>query len=300
MFKKFYIKSSKNIKFNNQHVFYSPNKKNLDYYFNKLINNLINKKNLRIIRLSDGEYTMLFGHKFPMFKNISLFRYLLRITIYFFEKLKEILPKNKILVFNKVHAGIYNNSDINKLRNFTFKFLKDYLKNDNNYLALHLSFDKKGKTFVEVFFKSIFLYFKNINVKITEKNYLPSYLIYIIFNNKNFLKKIIYKKKILIINHVTKSDKIIVHEYLKKNFNCKIIDFIKIKKGRSFFSNIKVNKKYDLVLVSAGIGKFHIFNQLKNYPSKIIDIGAVIEKWKNNYNYIENRPFLNYKSNSKI
>ena len=37
----------------------------------------------------------------------------------------------------------------------------------------------------------------------------------------------------------------------------------------------------DIIFVGAGIGKVHIFNQLKNIQAVIIDAGYIFETWEN-------------------
>jgi len=246
----------------------------LESFYSTLLKALDDKEHFPIIRIADGEFQFLLGKnefnmrkpKFMLIKNLlgELYR---KVFGFKFE------AKSRTYT-----SGVYAKSDFKDVKDKYADCLK-YIAN-NGIVALYTII--KPGFYTEQYLPKLFRFFGKNQIFLNEKNYVPFYFIYIVLTNKRYAN--IYDgKKIHLITSFDNKRKNKIESTLFA-LGVKSITWTQISRDRSLFDNIDTNKisfNTDIVFVGAGVGKVNIFNQLKSFPSLIIDAGYIFETWQN-------------------
>ena len=273
----FKLKDYKNFNSENRKVylFEDRNCDDLLDTFYKRINDLILKKeHFPIIRIADGEFQFLLGkNEFNLRKPFH------KLVIHLTKQLFEKILKPKFEAKSRTYtSGVYSHSDRYNVKNQYSECLK-YISKEG-VLALYTTI--KPGFYTEQYLPRLFSFFKENGIDVNEHNYVPFYFIYIILTNKKYSKIYINKNIHLVTSFNTERKEKI--ENTLNSFGVESITWTEISRERSLFDTINVSNKVkdaDIIFVGAGIGKVHIFNQLKNIQAVIIDAGYIFETWQN-------------------
>ena len=246
----------------------------LESFYSILLKALDKKEHLPIIRIADGEFQFLLGKnefnarkpKFTLIKNLlgELYRKIFRVK---FEARSRTYT-----------SGIYAKSDFKDVK-YKYADCLRYIA-DNGILAIYTII--KPGFYTEQYLPQLFKFFDKNQISLNKKNYVPFYFIYIVLTNKRYAN--IYNGKN--IHLITSFDNERKNKIEKTLFSLgvKSINWTQISKDRSLFDIIdknKISSNTDIVFVGAGVGKVNIFNQLRSFPSLIIDAGYIFETWQN-------------------
>jgi hypothetical protein len=252
----------------------------LESFYSTLLKALDKKEHFPIIRIADGEFQFLLGKnefnmrkpKFMLIKNLlgELYR---KVFGFKFE------AKSRTYT-----SGVYAKAD--------FKDVKDKYADCLRYIAdkgiVALYTIVKPNFYTEQYLPKLFRFFSKNQISLNENNYIPFYFIYIVLTNKRYAN--IYNgKNIHLITSFDNERKNKIENTLFA-LGVKSITWTQISRDRSLFDNIDINKisiNTDIVFVGAGVGKVNIFNQLKSFPSLIIDAGYIFETWQDPYLRLE-------------
>ena len=253
----------------------------LDYQAKKLIEKIVTsqakKKALPILRLSDGEYTFLFGYKRPVFRNVDIFTYTLRYLRYVikYKFKKQVSASTR----PGVSSGNYTFEESTKARERVVSGVIGVAS--NGYLALHTTY--ATKPFQEAYHADLVSFLRGIGVGLSETNYIPFYIVYALFQMPDF-KDILCGKSLTIVTHASLAKKQVIEQSLMMNYAIGSINWIDISQSRSLYDRLaEPSSVGDFIFVAAGIGKFNIFSQLleRGVHATIIDVGYMLEVWAN-------------------
>jgi hypothetical protein len=235
-------------------------------------NSLINKSNLIILRLADGEFQFLFGKKISFKRlNISLLKNI-------FNYVKSYFGKFHIVAATApgISSGKYSKNDVNNYRSKAFDNII-YLSK-KGILALYLI--KKKSFDISNYFESIDSFLSRNKIKLSSNNYHPFYFVYIILLNSRF-NYLFSGKSVLIVTGDVHRKKEKTEKYLyQKGFYS--VDWYCISSERSIFDSVLIpQNKYDFIFIAAGIGKLVLIDNFFQVNAVVIDIGFVLEIMNN-------------------
>jgi len=240
----------------------------------------IGKEFFPIMRLSDGEYTLLLGFHYPYVLGHSFKKYFNKVVV---------TAKNKLFkkkYFNAatlpgVSSGNYNISEIEREQKRIVDQIRVIAK--NGVLALHLTYPLRP--FQEHFHLPLKIWLNKNNIELNRKNYYPFYFVYALLRGSH-RSKIFAGKKILVLHSATGTKRDNIISALKSEGVEEVI-WYGISTNRSLFDKIELQKKFysaELALVGAGVGKFNIITQLESLKIPCIDAGFVFEVWADDEN----------------
>lgn len=256
----------------------------LNNFYKRILKIIKSNEYFPIIRLADGEFQFLLGTNELNFRKpfVNLIFHLLK---QYYEKLlnKKFEAKSRTYT-----SGRYNINEIKS--DIIYKYsiaLKEISK--NGILAIYTII--KPGFYSEQYLPKLELFFKKNNICISKTNYIPFYFVYILLTNKKFIS--FYNNKNVHLITSFNNDRKIKIESTLKSYKVKEITWTKISKDNSLNDKIDIKKiatNVDIIFVGGGLGKVNIFNQLKNFPSLIIDAGYIFETWQN-HNLVKERDY---------
>jgi len=263
-------------------VTFAPSPVECEKWYELFICNLkakIGKTYYPICRLSDGEFTFMFGKRPPYDNSIfkaSTLKYYAKKTI---KKILSLNKKNGFQAFTGklYHSGAYTEGERKDALPEYFKQLKGI--SVDGVLALHLSYNSENP-FQEHFFPDIKNWNQQASIIFDTSNYVPFYFVYAMFGGSDG-KEILKDRNVLVAHGATGKKKENIIQGLL-NDNAKHVEWLQISDKRTLLEKIDVSPflgKVDIVLVGAGIGKPNIFEQLKPLNVPCIDPGYYFEVW---------------------
>lgn len=244
------------------------------------IENKIGKEYFPIMRMSDGEYTFLLGHRFPNKSGLNLTEYIkktLRTTYQKFFKRSSFVAAT----LPGVSSGIYTSKEIANQKKRIVEQIKFIAQ--NGILALHLTYSHKP--FQEHFHYPLKKWLDKNEIAINQNNYYPFYFVYALLRGQ-FKYKVLKNRPVLVLHSATGNKKENIINSLKKEGISTII-WHEISQSRSLFDTIDIKPKYhsaELALIGAGVGKFNVMAQLAPLKIPCIDAGFVFEVWADENN----------------
>lgn len=226
---------------------------------------------LPIYRMADGEFIFNVGRRTPIIMHkYKLYGYIKYIAQTIRIKIRHIFLNSETTCWGENYPK--NNIDILK---------KDYLNSVKfvssfGYLAIH--FNRTEGRFSEEYIKPMCKWFDQSGIAVTVKNYIPFYFIYALLcgpDSDIFIRN----KKILVITSADSQKREKISESLKF-LGAHSVAHIGISRNNAMNDEINIGeppKKYDLILVAAGIGSVSILAQLRMSNTLCIDAGIFVE-----------------------
>ncbi len=262
----------------------APEVRDCENWYNEFIDEIINsvgKKFLPIVRIGDGEFLLLLGDvpvdfRFSIIEKIKL--YLVKIKWQFL--LKGGISAKTV---GQYHSGRYTLKECLIARNELPQIIRDL--STKGMLAPMTMFKVPTEPFAERYFPYFDSWLKKYSISLNNKNYCPQYFIYSALTGSR-RSELLFGRRILIINGALGAKQHQIITGLKKE-GVSEVHWLQISSDRSMFDIIDVTPyigKVDFAFVGAGLGKFHIFAQLKDLEVPCIDAGYVFEVWSDEEN----------------
>lgn len=247
----------------------------LDNFYRRILKIIKSNEYFPIIRLADGEFQFLLGTN-----ELNFRKPIIKLAYHLLKQYYQTLFNKKFEAKSRTYtSGRYNINEIKSdiIHKYSIA-LKEISK--NGILAIYTII--KPGFYSEQYLPKLELFFKKNNIYISDVNYIPFYFVYILLTNKKFIR--FYQNKNIHLITSFNNDRKTKIENTLRSYKVNEITWTKISKDNSLNDKIDIKKiatNVDIIFIGGGLGKVNIFNQMKNFPSLIIDAGYIFETWEN-------------------
>jgi hypothetical protein len=260
------------------HKVLSPRHRDCREWFDEFVGKVrgaIGKHYLPVCRLSDGEYTFMFGEQ-PPDERLPFWQKLI-------SRAKQSLRVSKrdrqfnAFTLDLYHSGTYTNAEQQQVRQEYTRWLKRVAQ--RGVLALHLTFG--GAPFQERFHPAVGHWLVDNGIEISDDNYYPFYFVYALVTGPR-RREVLAGRRVLVVNGSDPQRHAAITAGLHREGVAEV-GWCPISERRSLFDRIDPTPyfgKYDLAVVGAGIGKPNVLVQLEPLQIPCIDVGFVFAVWQ--------------------
>lgn len=235
----------------------------------------IGKSFLPVCRMSDGEFSFLFGQQPPNLRLPAAARVQRGIR----QALGNI--RRRFTGFHASTAPGVSSGDFTlaEWQEYRTVLAGDYLAIlEQGILAIHLSFGQKP--FQEHYFPALGRWLANSGHQLTTSNYVPFYFVYALLRGPR-MRSVVTGRRVLLVHSAVGRKREAITRALSA-FEPRSIEWLTISPNRSFADTLDLNsiaESPDICLVGAGIGKPRILRQLERLKVPCIDAGYTFEAW---------------------
>jgi hypothetical protein len=235
----------------------------------------IGKHFLPVCRMSDGEFSFLFGQQPPNLRLPAGAR--------FQRGIRQALGsmRRRLTGFHASTAPGVSSGDLTpaEWQQYRMVLAGDYLSLlEQGILAIHLSF---GRTpFQEHYFPALGRWLADSGHQLTRSNYVPFYFVYALLRGPR-MRNLLTGRKVLLVHSAVGRKREAITLSLAA-FAPRSIEWLTISPNRSFADTLDLNsiaESPEICLVGAGIGKPRILRQLERLKVPCIDAGYAFEVW---------------------
>lgn len=230
---------------------------------------------LPVCRMSDGEFTLLFGPQPPSLRYPPARRLRMRLR-------QAVGIVRRRLTGLRAHTakGVSSGSmSYAEIRGLAPVMAREYAAVARaGILGLHLSY---GKTpFQEQFFPAISRWLGEQAVTLTPDNYVPFYFVYALLRGPVF-PELVSGRRVLVVHSAEGGKRAAIAAAIRAA-GAREVDWLTISSSRAFADRLDLTAlpaRPDLCLLGAGIGKARLFGQLEPLGVPCIDAGFSFEAW---------------------
>ena len=230
---------------------------------------------LPVCRMSDGEFTLLFGPQPPSLRYPPARRLQMRLR-QAVGLVRRRLTGLRAHTAKGVSSGAMSYAEIRGLASVMAREYAAVAR--SGILGLHLSY---GKTpFQEQFFPAISRWLGEQETTLTPDNYVPFYFVYALLRGPVF-PELVSGRRVLVV-HSAEGDKREAIAAAIRAAGAREVDWLTISSSRAFADRLDLAAlpaRPDLCLLGAGIGKARLFGQLEPLGVPCIDAGFSFEAW---------------------
>lgn len=243
-------------------------------------------RHLPVIRLSDGEFKLLFGIVYDSY-DANPFRAL---CSFIRQHLSQLIKRGSFTAGTRRHvsSGNYARNELVNIRKLYPKYLRQIAT--KGFFCLHLTHGSLF-SFNEKYFSRLRKFFISSNIELKPENYIPFYFVYALLSSPHF-SSLLNNSRILLIHSATGSKKSRINNSLLK-YGPLSITWHAIDSSKSFYNKIYIDnpQSYNLVLFGAGVGKPALISQLSELCCPCIDAGYMFEVWADGPQIASLRPY---------
>jgi hypothetical protein len=230
---------------------------------------------LPVCRMSDGEFTLLFGPQPPSLRYPPARRLRMRLR-QVAGIVRRRLTGLRAHTAKGVSSGAMSYAEIRALAPVMAREYADVAR--AGILGLHLSY---GKTpFQEQFFPPISRWLADQAVTLTPDNYVPFYFVYALLRGPAF-PQLVSGRRVLVVHSADGGKREAIATAIRAA-GAREVDWLSISSSRAFADRLDLGTlpaRPDLCLLGAGIGKARLFGQLMPLAVPCIDAGFSFEAW---------------------
>ncbi len=243
--------------------------------FTARVSNAIGSTYLPVCRMSDGEFLLLFGFQPPSIRLPMARRAWIRCL-----QAREMI-RHRIGGFRAETAPGVSSGAMSHAERLTLApvLSKQYAEIANEgILGLHLIY--ATNPFQEQYFPAVRKWLAEHAVRLTLDNYVPFYFVYALLRGPAF-PSLIAGRRVLVVHSAT-GDK---REAITRSINEAMprgVEWLSISATRSFADTLDLTRlqdRPDICLLGGGVGKAHLFPQLRPLGIPCIDAGFAFEVW---------------------
>lgn len=234
----------------------------------------VGRRHLPVVRLSDGEYLLLFGPQLASTRAPAAVR--LRAAVHLLKY--HLNPRARVVARSPGYeSGAYTRDEARRLR-------EDYASACRRiaslgYLALHLEHGRDP--FVEQYFPALGRWLSANEIELTMSTYVPFYFVYALLASPH-REDLLQDRDVLIVTHAEASKRDRVEETLE-DFGTASVSWFSISERRSAFDRLDLSRSelrgFDLAFVAGGLGAPLLIEQLAGLEGPVLDIGYMLEAW---------------------
>jgi hypothetical protein len=242
---------------------------------------------LPVCRMSDGEFSLLFGHQPPSLRYPPAQRLKMRLR-QSLGIVRRRLTGLRAHTAKGVSSGAMSYAEI---REFAPLMAREYAAVARaGILGLHLSY---GKTpFQEQYFPAISRWLADQSITLTLDNYVPFYFVYALLRGPAF-SRIVSGRRVLVVHSADGGKREAIRGAILAAGG-RSVEWLPISATRSFAERLDLSRLVEapeLCLLGAGIGKARLFAQLEPLGVPCLDAGFSFEVWANPDNQWD-RPYM--------
>ena len=230
---------------------------------------------LPVCRMSDGEFTLLFGLQPPSLRYPPARRLRMRLR-QAVGIVRRRLTGLRAHTAKGVSSGAMSYAEIRGLAPVMAREYAAVAR--SGILGLHLSY---GKTpFQEQFFPAISRWLADQAVTLTPDNYVPFYFVYALLRGSAF-PQLVSGRRVLVVHSADGGKREAITAAIRAA-GAREVDWLAISASRAFADRLDLATlpaRPDLCLLGAGIGKARLFGQLEPLGVPCIDAGFSFEAW---------------------
>lgn len=242
--------------------------------FTEEIVGAVGRRYLPVVRLSDGEYLLLFGPQFASTR--APFAVRLRAAVQVIQY--HLNPRTGVVARSPGYeSGAYARDEVRRLRDDYASVCRRIA--DLGYLALHLEHGQDP--FVEQYFPALSRWLSANGIQLTMSTYVPFYFVYALLASPH-RERLLRNRNLLIITHAEASKRGRV-EHALEQFGTANVSWFHISKRRSAFDRVDLSpselRQFDLAFVAGGLGAPLLIEQLGELEGPVLDVGYMLEVW---------------------
>jgi len=242
------------------------------------IQSAIGRKYLPVCRMGDGVLVFAIGRFIPFIRGSK----------------EKLVPYIKRLLVSLLHRGInrlrgginfsigmgdlgfaeYSKLEWKSLRQTFGAALQEIGK--LGFLCPFLSY--RDNQLAQQYYVPFIKWLKSNEITLDQKNYYPFYFVYALLNGPD-RGIILGQKRILVITTLDRNKEIKIEKALKAE-GAEYVQFINVKKSRTMFDKLNLEKiqlPVDVCLIAAGMGTAQLLLQLKSTGTLCLDAGWAME-----------------------
>ena len=251
---------------------YSGTKDDFNSRFDKFFANVLScrrHKFFPVLRVSDGEYIILFGRRPYISPQRPIYSFLEIVSV-FRHYLSDVYHPRTANIYS---SGKFSRHDLKCLKAACLRSLNSMLRQDY-YVAFHT--DIAGKPFLEQYLRPVDSLLNSAGP--SRERMIPFYFVYALLS-PFYLQQLIRGQRLLIVTGMNEEKRRSAKQYLI-GYGCISVDFHVISSTLSHreehdFTYTK--NRFDVIFIGAGAGKFPLIESLRPSCAPCIDAGYMLE-----------------------
>lgn len=246
----------------------------------------VSTRHLPIVRLSDGEFRLLFGPR-PASSRAPLTaraKSVLEVVGFKLNPWVQLVAGPS----GQYESGTYRRDELRELRSAFAAACRQIA--DQGYLALHLEHGQVP--FVEQYFPPLGRWLEANGIQCTSSTYVPFYFVYALLAGSH-RERLLRERNILVVTHADAEKQQQIERSLT-NLGASSVSWLNISQQRSAFDRLNITRhqlqKLDMALVAGGLGAPMLIHQLRGLCGPVLDVGYMVEVWANP-DFEHDRPF---------
>ena len=259
----------------------SPVQRDVSEWYRKfeisVLDAIVDRRHVPIIRASDGEYRFLLGTQPPSLRE-KFSRWPLLFAMYLRSKILEKRSGFTGQTAPGISVGRYSAEELKRGREVFAKGVLYVLQ--HGQLGAHLQF--APKPFQECYHPAFKRFLDGQGAELTADNYVPFYFVYL-FLSRVSTAGLLRGRRILFINGASEPKRKAIDARFER-YGVLETRWVGLSKDRSLFDRIELSEGdlgSDICILGGGVGKFNLIQQLGNFPGPVIDAGYYFEAWAN-------------------
>lgn len=234
----------------------------------------VGRRHLPVVRLSDGEYLLLFGRLFASTRAPLAERLRVAVRVIKFR----LNPWARVVARSPGYeSGAYTPDEVRRLRDDCASACRRIA--GLGYLAVHLEHGQDP--FVEQYFPALARWLSANGIELTMSTYVPFYFVYALLASPH-RERLLRDRNVLIVTHAEASKRDRVEQTLE-DFGTASVSWFSISKRRSAFDRLDLSRwelrQFDLAFVGGGLGAPLLIEQLGELEGPVLDVGYMLEVW---------------------
>lgn len=243
--------------------------------FTARVSNAVGSTYLPVCRMSDGEFLLLFGFQPPSVRLPMARRVWIR-CLQAREMIRHRFGGFQSHTAPGISSGAMSHAERSTLARILSKQYADIAR--EGILGLHLIYGTNP--FQEQYFPALQKWLAEHAITVTLHNYVPFYFVYALLRGSAF-PSLIAGRRVLIVHSATGDKREAITRSIKET-KPRGVEWLSISATRSFADTLDLTRlqdRPDICLLGGGVGKAHLFPQLRPLGIPCIDAGFAFEVW---------------------